>query len=156
MREGSGRMFEAWESPSISSIREATRSIACEWHDVLGDALRSHPESCSLKVPGCPALPAHLDKNRYGTLQIVIPLCRTAAILWPGSHKYDFGDDTPLYTLTPEDLCHLKAKGCHREEVDLNMGDVLVFLGGRMVHGSPAVGDGEAPRCKTYAHWSVK
>ena len=157
LRVGSGRVFERWDHPDILSIREATRSIACEWHGVPGDALRGHPESCSMKVPGCPALEAHLDKERRGTLQIVIALSKTKGIVWPGSHKYIFGKSADkFYKLSQADLRLLKSKGCQKKEVDLDVGSVLVFLGGVMVHGSPAVQDGEAPRIMTYAHWSVE
>lgn len=154
---GNGRMFQDWDHPDILSIREATRSIACDWHGVSGDDLRGHPESCSMKVSGCHALEAHLDKARVGTLQIVIALSKTTGVLWPGSHKYVFGRKAEnFYKLTEQDLRILKQKGCKETEVDLDVGDVLVFLGGLMVHGSPAVRVGEAPRFMTYAHWSVE
>ena len=154
---GNGRVFQDWQHPDILAIREATRSIACDWHGVQSNALRGNPESCSLKVAGCPALGAHLDKARVGSLQIVIALSKTKGIVWPGSHMHAFGlQAKKFYKLDEDDLCRLAQQGCTAKEVDLDVGDVLVFLGGVMVHGSPAVGHGEAPRCMTYAHWSVE
>ena len=159
---GNGRMFQDWDHPAILSIREATRSIASDWHGVPGDALRGHPESCSMKVPGCPPLAAHLDKARRGTLQIVIALSKTTGIVWPGSHKLVIGKkkkhkkEKDYYELEEKDFRLLKTKGCSEKTVDLDVGDVLVFMGGVMVHGSPGLCVGEAPRIMTYAHWSVE
>ena len=154
---GNGRMFANWSNQDIFLIREATRSIACDWHGVPGSTLQSHPESCSMKVSGCPALAAHVDGARVGTLQIVIALSKTKGIVWPGSHKHGIGQNSQkFYKLTNDDFNFLKSKGCEEKEVDLDVGDVLVFLGGVMVHGSPAIGQGEAPRIMTYAHWLVK
>ena len=90
---GGGRLFLGWDAPVVEACREATRDIVAHWHQSAGGSgvLRAMPEKCSVKPGGCPALPPHLDKDRVGTLQVVIALSdATEVILWPRSHKLRF------------------------------------------------------------------
>ena len=89
---GGGRLFQDWDSPAVEACREATREIVARWHRSAGGSgeLQAMPEKCSVKPGGCEALPAHLDKDRVGSLQVVIALSVTEVVLWPRSHKLRF------------------------------------------------------------------
>jgi len=91
---GVGRLFKDWDDPSVLACREATRYIVAHWHQSAGGSgvLTAMPEMCSVKPGGCPALPAHLDQGRVGTLQVLIALSATEVILWPRSRKIPFNE----------------------------------------------------------------
>ena len=63
-------MFDGWTNQVIDNIREQTRIHIAQWHQCDPDALVPHPERCSVKVPGCPELAAHLDQGRVGAVQV--------------------------------------------------------------------------------------
>ena len=62
-------------------------------------------------------------------------------------------DGSGLYVLTARDLAALQSAGIVKAEIAAAAGNVLFFLGGKTVHGSPAVADHEGARFATYAHW---
>jgi hypothetical protein len=124
----------------------------------FGKELVEVPERCSIKVPGCPEWLPHLDRSREGTYQVVIALTPTTFLVWPDSHRVLIGRGSPsrgYYKLTTADLQMLEEAGCKKEVVPAQEGDVLIMLGGLMVHSSPGVSDGESERIATYAHWKV-
>ena len=67
---GNGRLFDDWENQAIDDVRELTRAHVARWHQCPPEALTAHPERCSVKVPGCLPLSAHLDQGRVGTIQV--------------------------------------------------------------------------------------
>jgi hypothetical protein len=141
----------------LMPITKATRSIIQSFS--RGRDLEAVPESCSFKVPGCPEWVPHLDRNREGTLQVVIALTNTQFLVWPRSHLQQIGrgpDTKGFYTLTKSDKDELEQAGCFQLAVPALAGDVLIMLGGVCVHSSPRVLVDESERIATYAHWVPK
>ena len=162
---GSGRLFDEWEDAAITAVRLSVRDHIARWHKCNPSEMISHPERCSVKVAGCPELPAHLDDHREGTLQCVIALTQTSFLVWPGSHRavipskqgsgLRVAKGQGYRRLDRQDLESLKENfGSHRLEIPAAAGDVLLFIGGRLVHSSPAVSADEPTRIMAYAHWS--
>ena len=76
------------------------------------------PESCSLKVPGCPEWVAHLDRSREGSFQVVIALTDTTFLVWPDSHLVPIGRDCSkkgFYSLSRGEKAQLDQAGCAKE-----------------------------------------
>ena len=87
--------------------------------------------------------------------QVVIALTPTSFIVWPNSHHFDINKGgTKFYTLSKGELSALAKANCSRAEIAADVGDVMFFIGGKVVHGSPGVPAGEAARIMTYAHWA--
>lgn len=87
-------------------------------------------------------------------LEVVIALSPTTFVLWPGSHKVTLNPGgSGYYALKARDMATLEAAGVVKAVIPAAAGDVLFFLGGKMVHGSPGVADGDGARIATYAHW---
>ena len=86
--------------------------------------------------------------------KVVIALSPTKFVLWPRSHTRNFNSNGKgFYALKPEDLTILESIGSVKTEISAAPGDVLFFLGGKIVHGSPGIADSEGARFATYAHW---
>ena len=68
---GSGRIFEEafGQQSVVLAVQEHFRPILAELHGVAAADLVHVAEKVSLKPPGCPALPPHLDTWRHGTYQ---------------------------------------------------------------------------------------
>lgn len=135
-------------------INQATRSIIQAFH--FDRELQEVPESCSIKVPGCPEWVPHLDRAREGSYQVVIALTATTFLVWPQSHRVLVGrapSSKSFHKLTAADMSKLEQAGSKKKAVPAQPGDVLVMLGGITVHSSPAVLEGESERIATYAHW---
>ena len=147
-------MFDEWKHQAIDDVREVTRAHVAKWHGCSPERLTAHAERCSVKVAGCLPLSAHLDQGRVGTIQVVIALSPTKFVIWPRSHTVALNPQGKgYYVLTPTDLAKLQTAGSVKTEIPSDPGDVLFFLGGKIVHGSPAVVDNEGTRFATYAHW---
>ena len=106
---------------------------------------------------GCDEAPAHQDEEDAGRMQCVIALAPGAFDIWPGSHK--LGHKKPPceqghYHVTEDFQKYLEAN-CEHVVCACQPGDLLVFLGGHFVHGSPAIGGQHpSPRVMTYAtYW---
>ena len=69
---GSGRLFEGGfaDEPALLAVQEHTREAVARFHGLEPAALIRQQEKCSIKPPGSPALPPHLDANRRGTYQV--------------------------------------------------------------------------------------
>ncbi len=138
-------------------ITEATRATIQSFSG--GRTLADLPESCSIKVLGCPEWVPHLDRAREGSFQVVIALTDTTFLVWPDSHLQHIGRDHAkkgFYTLTKQDKDVLKKAGCVKMAVPASAGDVLIMLGGVCVHSSPKVEMNDSERIATYAHWVPK
>jgi hypothetical protein len=141
----------------LIQITKATRAAIQSFSG--GRALADLPESCSIKVPGCPEWVPHLDRAREGSFQVAIALTDTSFLVWPGSHRQLIGRDhfkKGFYALSKGDMQLLATAGCTKLAVPAKAGDVLVMLGGLCVHSSPAVLATEGERIATYAHWVPK
>jgi hypothetical protein len=146
-----------WFEKPLMEIIKATRATIQSFSE--GRALADLPESCSIKVPGCPEWIPHLDRAREGSFQVVIALTDTTFLVWPGSHRHPIGRDhfkKGFYPLSKDDLGLLEREGCTKLSIPASAGDVLVMLGGLCVHSSPAVLETESERIATYAHWVPK
>ena len=138
----------------LATFLQATRAIIQGLHG--GKELEALPERCSIKVPGCPEWVPHLDRSREGSFQIVIALADSAFMVWPRSHLVAIGRDTTgFHGLCKDELSQLHGQGSQKTVIPAVAGDVLVMVGGRCVHSSPAVIDGDHPRIATYASWKV-
>jgi hypothetical protein len=133
---------------------KATRAIIQAFY---GDKpVHSVPERCSIKVPGCPEWVAHLDRSREGSYQVVIALTATSFLVWPDSHRVAIArDKSGFHALLPDELEVLEQAGCRPQAVPASAGDVLVMLGGLLVHSSPRVQVQDGARIATYANWAV-
>ena len=90
-------------------------------------------------------------------MQCVIALSPGAFDIWPGSHKLSHKKPTTSaghYHVNKEFQKYLE-DNCKHVVCACEPGDVLIFLGGDFVHGSPAVGGQDpSPRVMTYAtYW---
>ena len=150
---GSGRIFEDFTPPAVVALRESLRPLIAALYEIPHSSLQLQTEKASVKCPGCGAAPLHLDKHRVGTYQVVIALTQTSFTTVPGSHNQKFGEGKTYaryYALSAEEKKRLEIV-----EEDAEAGDVLVMIGGRVVHGQPAVVPGQPARIATYAHFDV-
>ena len=148
---GTGRIFDDWKDHRVEAVQEACRDLAASLLQVPPESLHRVHERCSVKVPGCQELGAHLDRNRLNTVQILVALSGTNFLLWPGSHQHDIGSGKDgFYSLSREETAGLPRP---RIEVVAGAGDVCVMVGGKLVHGSVAVTSGV--RIMTYAHFET-
>ena len=110
-KPGTGSFFEGFSGKAVDMCRERTRPVVAQIHDVQPQALTQRPEKASVKPPGCPRLPWHLDRKRAGTVQIVIALSETHFLVWPRSHKVHLGSGTAgYYELSKADIGKLPGK----------------------------------------------
>ena len=87
-------------------------------------------------------------------------LSQTCARVWPGSNKLSDwsakpGSKSGYLALDGADMRRLQEHGCSKLDVEMEPGDLTVMVGGRTVHGSPAVVDGPT-RWVTYSSWSPR
>ena len=150
-------MFEgSFESkPAAVAVQEAVRPLMAGMLDMNPDALVRVPERVSVKPAGSKELPPHLDGNREGSYQVVISLCHTHFRIFPGSHSVhmDCWDNPKYHELTKAEMETLSKAGVSQRDIEANPGDVLVMLGGRVVHSSPAVEPDSSTRYMAYAHY---
>ena len=150
MFEGSFR-----KNPAAVAVQEAVRPLVAGMHGVEPDALVRVPERVSVKPAGSKELPPHLDGNRDRSYQIVIALSRTHFRIFPGSHlvRMECWNQKNYHQMTTAELASLSEAGVSQKDIDAALGDVLVMLGGRVVHSSPAVHEGAPTRYMAYAHY---
>ena len=156
---GTGKVFEFAEftgSTPIAGVQEYLRNLVAAWHDVPTWELVRKPAGASLKPPGAPALPSHRDENRKGSLQIVVSCSVTQFCFWPRTHQYK--GNLPRNKegcVTPGGEQILKDSGYTSETYCADVGDVLLFVGGDLIHGGPAVANSstEARVCLYPEFW---
>ena len=56
--------------PAAVAVQEHTCRAVAFFHNVDPQTLTRQPEKCSIKPPGSPVLPPHLDTERRGTFQV--------------------------------------------------------------------------------------
>ena len=103
-----------------------------------------------------PEAPAHRDIGDEGRYQIVEALSDVAFDIWPGSHKLRLepADCEAGHFHMTDKYHHTLNKNCPRVQFAAAPGDVLIFKGGHLFHGSPPVGHGRpSPRVVTYANF---
>ena len=158
---GGGRIFEgSWQAnPAAVAVQEAVRPLIAGMLSCDPDTLVRIDERVSVKPAGSKELRPHLDGNRVGSYQVVIALSQTHFQVFPGSHsvamdRYQMA--TKYYELTKVDMEDLKERGVSKQDIPAKPGDVLVMLGGRVAHSSPAVEQGAQTRYMAYAHYEQK
>ena len=147
---GTGRVFQDFGPPAVVEARESLRYLVAALHQVEPSALQMRPEKASVKRAGCRAMPLHLDRGRVGSYQIVIALGPATFLCCPGSQRRSFGSGSGYYELSKAEL-----ECVQPSEEKANPGDILLMVGGRCVHGSPAVPLGAPARIATYAHFAT-
>jgi hypothetical protein len=146
----------------------ATAPLVAALLGVSQSRLVLQPEGFSAKLPHTKAFRDHLDRNRVPTdfedWQIVIACSAGPFSVWPGSHvaveekekdvTYKF-KKANHWCYCPEDpLVQRMRELSARLLIPAEMGDVLLFRGGRIVHGvAETFGN---LRLATYAAFHVK
>jgi hypothetical protein len=136
----------------LVGIQEYMRPYIALVEGVCPQHLLREPEGVSLKGQGSPALALHVDPNDAERHQVVISLSHTAFVVVPKSAT-PTGDR--VFHLKRQDQAELDE---HRLCFSCSPGDVLIFDGGVVVHGSPAVPSGMPhPRIVTYCKfWAAR
>ena len=121
-------------------IKDLVTAMADECLGIqLGDRKK---EGFSLKYEMWPALEAHIDSNRK--IQAVISLTKNVQgfLVWPKSHKAGLSCSHPggFHTLAGNQRWHaqLRHVGSNEAIYPSKAGDVLIFVGGKFLHGSPS------------------
>ena len=105
---GTGRLFLDWLPAPVEAAQRAAGPWVAGLSQTNLSNLRFIPERCSVKVAGCPELPAHLDLSRRGGYQVVIALVPLAFRVWPHSHRVSVHmGNCPSYLSI---LCFLEAR----------------------------------------------
>ena len=155
---GSGRLFEGGfsENPAAVAVQEAVRPLMAGIYSLAPDLLVRIPERVSVKPAGSKELRPHLDCNRQGSYQVVISLCQTEFMIFPGSQDVhlECRDMAKYHELSNEEMETLREAGVSQLAVAAGPGDVLVMQGGGVVHSSPAVASGHPTRYMAYAHYA--
>jgi hypothetical protein len=118
--------------------------------------LNYKPEGVSLKVPGSPRFGNHLDLKDEGRFQCAIALTDGAFTVVPSSHAVDVKEWQLLnnFYVPAEEL---SKHGLASLDLRCSRGDVMIWVGGRTVHGSPPVSPDGCNRVFTYAQfWPPK
>lgn len=150
---GTGRLFEGFLPGAIIAAQWAAAPWVAGLLQVHTDHLVWKPERTSVKVAGCGPLPAHLDCERRGGVQVVVALSDLAFRVWPRSHTRRMGGKAEgFYPLSQEEQDGLP-QPCR--DIYVSAGTALFMRGGECVHGSPPVHDGEPPRVATYARFDL-
>ena len=154
---GTGRMFEGSfaANPAAVAVQEAVRPLMARMLDLEPDELVRVPERVSVKPAGSKELPPHLDGDREGSYQVIIALCQTLFRIFPGSHEVPLAcmGNGRYHQLTKQEMESLREAGVSQTDIEAGPGDVLVMLGGRVVHSSPAVEADRPTRYMAYAHY---
>ena len=111
-----------------------------------------------MKGKGSPAAKAYQDEDELGRLQCVVALSDGAFEVWPGSHNLSTqrrahvkGRWTNVQWSSHDVMKELEDT-CKRVVFSCGPGDVLIFQGGSLFHGSPAVEEhNPSPMVVTYA-----
>jgi hypothetical protein len=153
---GSGQVFRGdvkfMTNEWLVGIQEYLRPYIALVEGVCPQHLLREPEGVSLKGQGSPELALHVDPNDADRNQVVISLSHTAFVVVPKSAT-PTGDRA--FHLNSEDKTQLRK---HMLCFSCSPGDVLIFDGGVVVHGSPAVPNGMPhPRIVTYCkYWAAR
>jgi hypothetical protein len=156
---GGGKMFRHSDFLNLSSLQncqEFMRVYIASLYDAEPASLNFKPEGVSLKVPGSPRFGNHLDLNDEGRFQCAIALTNGAFTVVPRSNAVDVKEwqllnnfYVPAGELCKHGLASLDLRCCR--------GDVMIWVGGRTVHGSPPVAPDGCNRVFTYAQfWPPK
>ena len=103
-----------------------------------------------------PEAPAHRDDGDTGRYQIVEALSDVAFDVWPGSHKLFVRRNEFVngHFHMSAYFKHILRKNCPQVIFAAAPGDVLIFEGGQLFHGSPPVtAEQPSPRVVTYANF---
>ena len=153
---GGGQAFkgdtEFMANEWLIGIQEYLRPYIALLEGVCPQHLLREPEGASLKGQGSPELVLHVDPKDADRNQVVISTSHTAFVVVP---KMCTPARDRAFHLSSEDLTHLRK---HMLCFSCSPGDVLIFDGGVVVHGSPAVPrDMPYPRVVTYCkYWGAR
>ena len=144
----SEKVFQQY--PSVMACQHYMRHYLALLHNCSPEALCWRPDGVSIKGRCSEHAPPHRDAGDHGRYQCVLALAAGAFDVWPGSHVLEMrGHDH--FHLSQDDLSHLRANS-QQLIFACDPGDVLIFIGGMFIHGSPSVGAGDpSPRIMTYA-----
>jgi len=86
---GGGRWSDNFDDPRIERVQ---RHLVAEVAALLGQRpadLEHKPERVSVKVPGCPPAPLHLDQNRTNDIQTIIVRTSASFFHWRQESWFD-------------------------------------------------------------------
>ena len=156
---GGGKLYQHPDflsHPAIDAAQEHMRHCLAALHSCPVTQLQREREGCSLKPLGAPEGGAHIDPGDDGRFQVVLAATAGHFLVWPGTHKIKpsamkHRELRPFY-LDDKYMAQLQAQGYSRWQIPCNPGDVLLFQGGRLIHGSPGVPatPGNSTRVMTY------
>ena len=155
---GGGQMFcgdlDFMRSPWLCAAQEFLRPYVAFLEGVPPSHMVREPEGVTLKGQGAPPLKLHLDNKDVDRFQVVIMLSDSAFTVVPLSssalssgewRRPDLSKQSfhfPAHVMTALEPCQVTFAACG--------GDVLIFQGGVVPHGSPGVPKNAAPRVATY------
>jgi len=134
-------------------VQETCRELIAAVLNLDPMSLQRRPERVSVKPAGCPRFRAYLDLDRLGGAQCVIALSPGAFLVWPRSHRSGLAQmlgKQGFHELTRAELDTLPEGSA---TLPAMAGDILLMQGGTLVHGSPAVMNGDAARVVMYANF---
>ena len=144
------------ERPELRTVQNRLRDINAALYDCPVEHCKLVPEAASVKLNGTGPWLTHLDGNREGSFQNLISLCDGACVVYPGSHKMQWSHNGNFYFMSESDKSALSDAGIERLEVPMGIGDVLIMVGGNLVHDVPGVADDAEIRYMTFAHFSLQ
>lgn len=156
-RLGGGRMFSSKSfllNPDLRAVQNRLRDINAALYGCAVEHCIPIPEGASLKFPGTDAWHDHLDGNREGSFQNIISLCHSSCVVYPGSHKKQWNHGGKFYFMSDADQEDLSKAGIKKVEVLMELGDVLIMKGAKLVHGVPAVAKDAQIRCMSFSHFT--
>jgi hypothetical protein len=142
----------------ITGSHEFMRCLIAELHGVCPWELQRKDTGATLKYPGAKALAPHRDNSRIESYQNVLSTSQSEFSVWPGTHKY-FGE-MKLWDkgyLSDDGIGVLRKAGFQELLIPASAGDVLIFVGGKLIHGSPKIpSESTSPRICTYPEfWKI-
>ena len=144
---------------SVQGTHELLRPLVAELHDLCPWQLDLVASGATLKYPSSPELPPHRDVNRDGSYQIVVAASTTSFSVWPGTHEYagPMIQGPKKTYLSKKGVANLIKAGYVHCAIPGEPGDVMLFIGGQVIHGSPGVpSDSHYPRICTYPEFWPK
>ena len=167
---GGGKLFSGSfaECDELIEAQSYTRDIIARLKGVPPHRLVRVPEGASLKPPGSPPGPPHLDRERAKDredpelldFQCLIACTPGEVIMYPGSHKharnFTFTNKKDFQVIEKANMTRLKRHGVYKERIHVHTGDVVIWVGGTLTHESPEVLRAkDDARIATYSHWKV-
>ena len=156
---GGGKLYQHPDflsHPAMDAAQEHMRYCLATLHGCPVTQLQREREGCSLKPLGAPEGGAHIDPGDTGRFQVVLASTAGHFLVWQGTHKIEPStmkhDKLKSFYLDETYIAQLQAQGYARWQIPCNPGDVLLFQGGRLIHGSPGVPatPGNSTRVMTY------